>query len=60
MPAAYGISARDPLSVPPDQVRGLLVVSDSLAARADPPLAALIASSTPIDRVGHAITIYRR
>lgn len=36
-PAAYGISARDPLSVPPYQVRGLLVVSDSLAARADAP-----------------------
>ena len=60
VPAAYGISARDPMGVPPDQVRGLLVVSDSLAARADAPLAALIASSTPIDRVGYAITIYRR
>ena len=51
VPAAYGISARDPLSVPPEQVRGLLVVSDSLAARADDRLAALIASSTP-DRPG--------
>jgi hypothetical protein len=60
VPAAYGISARDPLTVPPEQVRGLLVVSDSLAARADERLAALIASSTPIDRVGYAITIYRR
>ena len=60
VPAAYGITARDPLSVPPEQVRGLLVVSDSLAARADGPLAALIASSTRIDRVGYAITIYRR
>jgi 4-amino-4-deoxy-L-arabinose transferase-like glycosyltransferase len=60
VPAAYGISARDPLSVPPEQVRGLLVVSDSLAARADDRLAALIASSTPLDRVGYAITIYRR
>ena len=37
VPAAYGISARDPLGVPPEQVRGLLVVSDSLAARADAP-----------------------
>ena len=60
VPAAYGISARDPLSVPPEQVRGLLVVSDSLAARADARLAALIAGSTPIDRVGYSITIYRR
>ena len=46
--------------MPPEQVRGLLVVSDSLAARADDRLAALIASSMPIDRVGYAITIYRR
>jgi len=60
VPAAYGISARDPLTVPPEQVRGLLVVSDSLSARADERLAGLIASSTPIDRVGYAITIYRR
>jgi hypothetical protein len=60
VPAAYGIAARDPLTVPPEQVRGLLVVSDSLAARPDGRLAALIASSTPIDRVGYAITIYRR
>lgn len=60
VPAAYGIAARDPLAVPPGEVRGLLVVSDSLAARADGRLAALIASSTPIDRVGYSITIYRR
>ncbi|HLL61601.1 MAG TPA: phospholipid carrier-dependent glycosyltransferase [Propionibacteriaceae bacterium] len=59
VPAAYGISAGDPLTVPPEQVRGLLVVSDSLAAGADERLAALIGSSTPIDRVGYAITIYR-
>ncbi|HZA03009.1 MAG TPA: phospholipid carrier-dependent glycosyltransferase [Propionibacteriaceae bacterium] len=60
VPAAYQISARDPLTVPPVEVRGLLVVSDSLAARADEALAALIADSTAIDRVGHTITIYRR
>jgi hypothetical protein len=60
VPAAYGIAARDPLTVPPEQVRGLLVVSDSLAARPDQRLADLIVGSTPIDRVGHAITIYRR
>ena len=43
-----------------DQVRGLLVVSDSAVAKADDHLAALIAGGTPIDEVGHSITIYRR
>jgi hypothetical protein len=60
VPSAYGIDAADPLGVPPDRVHGLLVVSDSAAAKADGPLAGLIASSTPIDDVGHSITIYRR
>jgi hypothetical protein len=46
--------------VPPDQVRGLLVVSDSRVDRPDPRLAALIRTSAPIDDVGHSITIYRR
>jgi hypothetical protein len=60
LPSYYGIDAADPLTVPADQVRGLLVVSDSEIAGADDRLAALIASSTPIDEVGHSITIYRR
>jgi hypothetical protein len=41
-------------------VRGLLVVSDSSAAKATGPLAELIRTSEPIDSVGHSITIYRR
>ncbi|MET4640674.1 phospholipid carrier-dependent glycosyltransferase [Streptomyces sp. NPDC006539] len=57
-PSYYGIRASDPLTVSPDQVHGLLVVSDSAAA--DAPLAALIDSSEAIDEVGHSITIYRR
>ncbi len=60
VPSYYGIHAADPLLVPPDQVRGLLVVSDTAIAKADDQLAALIDSSTPIDEVGHSITIYRR
>ncbi|MCP2242017.1 glycosyltransferase family 39 protein [Lentzea aerocolonigenes] len=60
VPEHYGIHAEDPRKVPPDQVHGLLVVSDSAAAKADDRLKALIASSTPIDEVGHSITIYLR
>lgn len=60
LPSHYGITAASPLDVPADQVRGLLVVSDSAAAKADAHLAALIGTSTPIDAVGHSITIYRR
>jgi hypothetical protein len=60
VPSAYGIDAADPLSVPGDQVRGLLVVSDTSVAKADDRLRALIDGSVPIDEVGHSITIYRR
>ncbi|MDQ7808776.1 glycosyltransferase family 39 protein [Amycolatopsis sp. A133] len=60
VPSYYGIAAADPFAVPPEEVRGLLVVSDSAAAKADGRLAALIGSSAPIDEVGHSITIYRR
>ncbi|WP_235921320.1 ArnT family glycosyltransferase [Lentzea tibetensis] len=60
LPSYYGIDAANPLTVSPDQVHGLLVVSDSSIAKADDRLAALIAGSTPIDEVGHSITIYRR
>ncbi len=60
VPAWYGISADDPLRVPPEQVRGLLVVSDSRVARPDRRLRTLLASATEIDDVGHSITIYRR
>jgi 4-amino-4-deoxy-L-arabinose transferase-like glycosyltransferase len=60
VPEYYGIDAANPLTAPPEQVHGLLVVSDSSIARADARLASLIASSTRIDEVGHSITIYRR
>lgn len=60
VPSWYGIEASDPLALPAGEVRGLLVVSDSSAAKATGPLADLIRTSDPIDTVGHSITIYRR
>ncbi|GAA4970322.1 glycosyltransferase family 39 protein [Actinoplanes utahensis] len=60
VPGYYGIEARDPFAVPLDQVRGLLVVSDSRVALASPRLRQMIESSTLIDQVGHSISIYRR
>lgn len=35
VPSSYGIASRNPLTVPPDQVHGLLVVSDSSVAKAE-------------------------
>ncbi|MEV6945098.1 phospholipid carrier-dependent glycosyltransferase [Streptomyces sp. NPDC051172] len=60
VPSYYGIDASDPRQVPPRQVHGLLVVSDSAVAKARGRLAALIRSSRPVDDVGHSITVYRR
>ncbi|WP_200827346.1 phospholipid carrier-dependent glycosyltransferase [Thermomonospora echinospora] len=60
VPSSYGIDASDPLTAPPDEVRGLLVVSNSSIAKADGRLAALLDDSDPIDQVGHSITIHRR
>ena len=61
VPAAYGIDARSPLGVPPSDVHGLLVVSNSTVAGATGRTRALIAGSgEPIDMVGHSISIYRR
>lgn len=60
VPSCYGIRAGDPRRVPVGDVRGLLVVSDSAAAKATGRLAELIGSSRPVDDVGHSITIYRR
>ncbi|MFB7507762.1 phospholipid carrier-dependent glycosyltransferase [Streptomyces broussonetiae] len=60
VPSYYGIHAADPRDVPPDRVHGLLVVSDSAVARARGRLAELIATSHPIDDVGHSITLFRR
>ncbi|WDV57054.1 phospholipid carrier-dependent glycosyltransferase [Streptomyces coeruleorubidus] len=60
VPSFYGIRARDPRRVPVGDVRGVLVVSDSAAAKATGRLAELIGGSRPVDDVGHSITIYRR
>ncbi|MCK8433391.1 phospholipid carrier-dependent glycosyltransferase [Streptomyces sp. D2-8] len=60
VPAFYGIEASDPRRVPVREVRGLLAVSDSAAAKATGRLAELIGSSRPVDDVGHSITLYRR
>lgn len=60
VPSFYGIKAADPREVSAREVRGLLVVSDSSAAKATGRLAELIDSSRPIDTVGHSITLYRR
>lgn len=60
VPSYYGIHASDPRRVTPDRVHGLLVVSDSAAAKARGELAELIDTSRPVDQVGHSITLYRR
>ena len=61
LPAEYGITAGNPLRTPAADVHGLLVVSDSAAARAGARLKALLRTSgEPVDDVGHSITIYRR
>ncbi|MFH9060718.1 phospholipid carrier-dependent glycosyltransferase [Streptomyces coeruleorubidus] len=60
VPSFYGIRARDPRGVPAGDVRGVLAVSDSAAAKATGRLAELIGGSRPVDDVGHSITIYRR
>jgi hypothetical protein len=60
VPSYYGIDASDPLKVPPSEVHGLLVVSDSSVAKAEGPLKTLIAGSKPVDEVGYSITLYRK
>ncbi|MFG3120377.1 phospholipid carrier-dependent glycosyltransferase [Streptomyces sp. NPDC048201] len=60
VPSYYGIRAADPRAVPPDRVRGLLVVSDSAVAKARGRMAELIRTSRPVGEVGHSITLYRR
>ncbi|WP_435879283.1 ArnT family glycosyltransferase [Streptomyces tuirus] len=60
VPSFYGIEASDPRRVPVQAVRGLLVVSDSAAAKASGRLAELIGDSRPVDDIGHSITVYRR
>ncbi|MGY5106766.1 phospholipid carrier-dependent glycosyltransferase, partial [Streptomyces sp. 900105245] len=60
VPSYYGIHADDPRKVPAERVHGLLVVSDSAAAKARGRLAELIDSSRQVDEVGHSITLFRR
>ncbi|MFJ4817456.1 phospholipid carrier-dependent glycosyltransferase [Streptomyces sp. NPDC088801] len=60
VPSFYGIESSDPRRVPIGEVRGLLAVSDSAAAKATGRLAELIGDSRPVDDVGHSITLYRR
>ncbi|MFD8913187.1 phospholipid carrier-dependent glycosyltransferase [Streptomyces sp. NPDC059575] len=60
VPSAYGIRAGDPRKVPVSRVHGLLVVSDSSAAKARGDLARLIRTSRPVGQVGYSITLYRR
>jgi 4-amino-4-deoxy-L-arabinose transferase-like glycosyltransferase len=60
VPSYYGIESANPLSVPPKDIHGLLVISDDAIDKANSRLRALINSSTPIDEVGHSITIFRR
>lgn len=60
-PSAYGITAANPLQLPTKDVHGLLVVSDSAAARPGARLRTLLRTSgEPVDVVGHSIAIYRR
>ncbi len=59
-PVYEGIHYRDPEIVPPEEVHGFLVLSDDAIDKAGPQLARLIATSTPIDQVGHSMTLFRR
>jgi hypothetical protein len=59
-PGYYGIVAADPRNAPPAQVHGIVAISDDAIDKADANLKSLIATSTPIDEVGHSITIFRR
>jgi hypothetical protein len=59
-PAYYGIDSPDPTEVPPDEVRGLLVVSNDRIDKSTFRLRMLMATSTKIDQVGHSMTIFRR
>jgi hypothetical protein len=59
-PRYYGITAKNPLKVPADQVHGLLAVSAYRLPRISGQWKALIDSSTKIGDVGHSIILYRR
>lgn len=60
-PAAYGIrNSRDPATVPPDQVKGVVAVSVTLVNSFLPDRYDFITERhRPVDTVGHSILIYR-
>ncbi|MDG4765428.1 phospholipid carrier-dependent glycosyltransferase [Solwaraspora sp. WMMD406] len=60
VPEYYGITASDPRDAAPEEVRGLLVVSNTWVATTGGELRELIDSSQPIEQIGHSITIFRR
>jgi hypothetical protein len=60
VPSWYGIHAADPRKAAPEEVHGLLVVSDSSIAKARGRLALLLRDSREVDEVGHSITLFRR
>ena len=60
MPSYYIPGSANPLDVPPEQVHGLLVVSNNSIDTAGQKLKALLADSRPLEQVGHSITIFRR
>ncbi|MCC5474899.1 phospholipid carrier-dependent glycosyltransferase [Streptomyces barringtoniae] len=60
VPSYYGIHAADPRTVAPQRVHGLLVVSDSVLAKARGRLAELVRSSRPAGDVGHSISLFQR
>jgi hypothetical protein len=58
--AYYGIDAANPTSVPLDQVRGLVVISNSWIAIEEPGVPELVASSRKIAEVGHTMSVFQR
>lgn len=58
-PAAYGVTAKDPLTVPADQVHGLLAVSAMRISLAPDRFASLIGERRPIAVIGHTIFVYQ-
>jgi hypothetical protein len=58
-PKYYGIKARDPLKVPPEQVHGLLAVSATRIDLKKASYRTLVGGRTPIAVIGHSIHVYR-
>lgn len=58
-PRYYGIVARDPTTVPPEEVHGILAVSVMRLSGAPDAFAPLIGGREPIAVIGHTIRVYR-